>query len=65
MSPSLVFAAIVLASGASLAAGHKPAPGEVAPPFSLESSTGQKVSLSDFKGRTVVLAFFIKANTSG
>jgi cytochrome oxidase Cu insertion factor (SCO1/SenC/PrrC family) len=65
MNPSLVFAATVLASGASLAAGHKPAPGEVAPPFSLESSTGKKVSLSDFKGRTVVLAFFIKANTSG
>ncbi|GAC1343269.1 MAG: hypothetical protein NVSMB23_16880 [Myxococcales bacterium] len=60
-----VVAAIVLASGASLAAGHKPAPGEAAPPFNLESSSGGRVSLADFKGRSVVLAFFIKANTGG
>ncbi|HXN56307.1 MAG TPA: redoxin domain-containing protein [Myxococcales bacterium] len=65
MRPSLALAAISLASGASFAAGHKPAPGEVAPPFSLESSTGKTVSLSDYKGRSVVLAFFVKANTSG
>lgn len=65
MKTSLVFAAISLASAASLAAGQKPAPGETAPPFNLESSTGKNVSLSDFKGRSVVLAFFIKANTGG
>ncbi len=65
MRPFLLFAAISLAAGASLAAGHKPAPGDAAPPFTLDSSAGRKISLSDFRGRSVVLAFFIKANTSG
>jgi peroxiredoxin Q/BCP len=41
------------------------APGSKAPQFSLESTSGKKISLSDFKGRTVVLAFFVKAFTGG
>jgi hypothetical protein len=44
--------------------------GAVAPDFSLRSATrygvlAQPVRLSDFKGKTVVLAFFFKARTSG
>jgi peroxiredoxin Q/BCP len=41
------------------------APGSKAPQFSLESTSGKKVSLSDFQGRTVVLAFYSKAFTGG
>jgi peroxiredoxin Q/BCP len=41
------------------------APGTKAPAFSLDSSGGKKVSLGDFKGQTLVLAFFPKAFTGG
>ncbi len=41
------------------------APGTKAPAFALESSNGKKVSLDDFKGQTLVLAFFPKAFTGG
>ena len=39
--------------------------GDVAPDFQLAANTGKDVRLSDYKGRTVVLAFFIKAFTGG
>ncbi|NBU21314.1 thioredoxin-dependent thiol peroxidase [bacterium] len=39
--------------------------GKVAPSFTLESDTGDKVSLKDFKGQTVVLYFYPKDMTSG
>ena len=44
--------------------------GAIAPDFSLPGATrygvlADPVRLSDFKGRTVVLAFFFKARTSG
>jgi len=38
-------------------------PGQAAPPFTLVSSAKQKVSLSDFKGKKVVLHFFPMAFT--
>ena len=41
------------------------APGATAPAFTLQSSNGKKISLSDFKGKTLVLAFFPKAFTGG
>lgn len=41
------------------------APGTKAPAFSLDSSAGTKVSLSDYQGKTLVLAFFPKAFTGG
>ena len=64
---------------AVLAAQHSPAPagttrplevGAVAPDFSLPGATrygvlAKPVRLSDYKGKTVVLAFFYKARTSG
>jgi len=36
-----------------------------APDFTLRSDTGELVSLKDFKGKSVVLFFFPKANTPG
>ncbi|HEY9443762.1 MAG TPA: hypothetical protein VIQ25_11065 [Gemmatimonadales bacterium] len=63
---------------AVLAAQQSPAPadgtplevGAVAPDFSLPGATrygvlAKPVRLSDFKGKTVVLAFFYKARSSG
>lgn len=39
--------------------------GSKAPDFALESTDGKKVSLSDFKGKWLVLYFYPKDNTSG
>lgn len=39
--------------------------GTSAPEFTLPDQDGNEVSLSDFRGRTVVLYFYPKANTSG
>ena len=64
---------------AVVAAQQSPAPadttpplqvGAVAPDFSLPGATrygvlAKPVHLSDFKGKTVVLAYFFKARTSG
>jgi len=50
---------------ATAAAAEQVAPGQPAPAFSLQSSDGKTVSLADYKGETVVLAFFVKAFTGG
>jgi len=39
--------------------------GDKAPDFSLPSETGQDISLTDFRGKTLVLYFFPKADTPG
>ena len=39
--------------------------GDEAPDFSLASDSGANVSLKDFKGHTLVLYFFPKADTPG
>jgi peroxiredoxin Q/BCP len=39
--------------------------GDKAPDFSLPSDTGGKVSLANFKGKSLVLFFFPKADTPG
>jgi peroxiredoxin Q/BCP len=36
-----------------------------APDFTLPDQDGRKVSLQDFRGKTVVIYFFPKANTPG
>jgi peroxiredoxin len=54
-----------------IAAAQQPAPpktnlkvGDAAPDFTLPSTTGEKVKLSDFKGKkNVVLAFYVLAFT--
>lgn len=40
-------------------------PGDKAPAFTLPDQKGEKVSLSDFKGQTVVLYFYPRADTPG
>ena len=39
--------------------------GDVAPEFTAETNDGRKVSLSDFKGKSVVLYFYPRDDTSG
>jgi len=39
--------------------------GDKAPAFTLSSDEGTDVSLTDFKGKRVVVFFYPKANTSG
>jgi len=39
--------------------------GDLAPDFTLESDQGETVSLSDFRGRKVVLYFYPKDDTAG
>jgi peroxiredoxin Q/BCP len=39
--------------------------GDRAPDFSLPSHTGEEVCLKDFRGRTLILYFFPKADTPG
>jgi len=38
--------------------------GDKAPEFSLPSTTGSNLSLKDFPGKTIVLYFYPKDNTS-
>jgi peroxiredoxin Q/BCP len=45
--------------------GKLPQPGEPAPTFTLDSASGGTLSLSDLRGRPVVLFFFPKASTPG
>jgi peroxiredoxin Q/BCP len=69
-----VLAVLGLGAGVGRAASQeKPTPlavGEVAPEFALSAATKSGVSpqaakLTDFRGQTVVLAFFYKARTGG
>jgi len=39
--------------------------GDKAPAFTLTSDEGKEISLSDFKGKRVLIFFYPKANTSG
>ncbi len=42
-----------------------PAVGDKAPEFQLPDATGKEIALADYRGKRVVLFFFVKANTSG
>jgi AhpC/TSA family len=65
----------IAASGAAAqaapeSAGPPPAVGQAAPDFSLPGATrygllASPVKLSDFRGKTVVIAFFYQARTKG
>jgi peroxiredoxin Q/BCP len=39
--------------------------GNMAPTFRLTTDSGREISLSDYRGKRVVLFFYPKANTSG
>ena len=72
-----LFLALSIASAPAILAAQQAPPsvppleiGAVAPNFSMKGATrygvlADPVRLSDFKGKTVVLAFFYKARTSG
>jgi peroxiredoxin len=63
----------LLLAMAVIAVAQQPAPpktnlkvGDAAPDFTLPSTAGEKVKLSDFKGKkNVVLAFYVLAFTGG
>jgi peroxiredoxin Q/BCP len=60
--------ALCVAGIAMTTQGSPPAtlkPGDKAPDFSLPGSDGQMHKLSDYRGTTVVLAWFPKAFTGG
>ena len=75
LTACLFAGAVVLIRGAAQAgaAGYAssmstatlPAVGETAPDFDLPASTGKNVKLSDYKGKTVVVYFYPKADTPG
>lgn len=46
-------------------AGYGPKPGSKAPAFKLQDDAGKTVSLSDYKGKKVVLYFYPKDSTPG
>ncbi len=39
--------------------------GQKAPDFTAQAHTGETVKLSQFRGKTVVLFFYVKAGTTG
>jgi peroxiredoxin Q/BCP len=65
----VAIALVVIAAARVLAQGG-PAVGDVAPDFTLKGATKdglmpKPIHLADFRGQTVVLAFFPKARTKG
>jgi peroxiredoxin Q/BCP len=58
-------AAVLSVTSPSAAFAAMPEAGQPAPNFSLPSQDGTPVSLSDFKGKWVVLYFYPKDNTPG
>ncbi len=72
MKAWLVLGVLLGGAGTLMAQADRPTPlavGTVAPDFTLPAATrtgpGKPVSLRDFKGQVVVLAFFFRARTSG
>ena len=60
---TIALAVAALGAGGALAADLEV--GDVAPPFELPGSDGNTHSLAQYEGRTVVLAWFLKAFTGG
>jgi thioredoxin-dependent peroxiredoxin len=58
-------AALMLAVAGAAIAADSPAVGSAAPAFKLQDQTGKWHSLSDYKGKWVVLYFYPKDNTPG
>lgn len=62
---TMAILAIVVCAYAQNAPTGELKPGDQAPAFSLPGSDGKTHSLTDLKGKTVVLAWFPKAFTGG
>ena len=60
-----LFVLVAIAVGAMSAWAQQLSVGDVAPDFTLKASDGQTYTLSKLKGKTIVLAWFPKAFTSG
>ena len=60
-----IAAALTVAVVACGAQAQELSPGDAAPPFELPGSDGTTHRLSDYEGKTVVLAWFPKAFTGG
>ena len=58
MKTKLLLTALTCLASASLFAADSPAPGSVAPDFSVTDSKGKTQSVSQYKGKTVVLEWF-------
>lgn len=65
MMRKLALALALITAPALLSAGEVPSAGEKAPPFSLSSQEGSRVSLADAKGKWLVLYFYPKDMTPG
>lgn len=67
MKPLRVLTAVLAAAafGAVGAGAAELEVGDAAPPFELPGSDGNVHSLAQYEGRTVVLAWFVKAFTGG
>ena len=67
MKPLRVLTAVLAAAalGAAGAGAAELEVGDAAPPFELPGSDGNVHSLAQYEGRTVVLAWFVKAFTGG
>jgi peroxiredoxin Q/BCP len=67
---AVVGAALVAVAASRVLAQGRPEVGDVAPDFTLPGATqagltAKPIHLADFRGQTVVLAFFAKARTKG
>ncbi len=62
---SAVCASLTAATAAQMQAPVELKVGDTAPAFSLPGTDGKTHKLSDYKGKTVVLAWFPKAFTGG
>ena len=60
-----IAAALILVVMALGVQAQELSPGDAAPPFELPGSDGNTHRLSDYAGKTVVLAWFPKAFTGG
>ena len=49
---------LLLVAGMVMTASAALAPGTAAPDFTLPTTTGEKLSLSQFKGQVVIMAFW-------
>lgn len=72
MRKLFLLATILLVGSISALAQNAPTPpttglkiGDKAPDFTLTDTQGKAVKLSDFRGKTVVLAFYVLAFTGG